>query len=105
MKRRLFLAVVLAVLAVVPAAFVGWAVRGMAEEPGKSAAAHSSGVDSALADASKTPEQAAEHFTWFAHFAAMDVAASSKQTQENLGWYPTQRGLIADIDGPSYFKA
>ena len=54
---------------------------------------------------SKTPEEAATHFTWFAHFAAMDVAASSKQTQENLGWYPTQSGLIADIDRPSYFKA
>ena len=53
----------------------------------------------------KTPEDAETHFTWFAHFAAMDVAAKSKQTQENLGWHPTQRGLIADIDGPSYFKA
>jgi nucleoside-diphosphate-sugar epimerase len=54
---------------------------------------------------SKTPEEAATHFTWFAHFAAMDVTASSKQTQENLGWHPTQPGLIADIDRPSYFKA
>ena len=49
--------------------------------------------------------EAASHFTWFAHFAAMDVQASSKQTQEVLGWRPTQPGLIADIDRPSYFKS
>jgi len=54
---------------------------------------------------SKTSEEAAAHFTWFAHFAALDVPASSKQTQEKLGWRPTQPGLIADIDRPSYFKS
>jgi hypothetical protein len=53
---------------------------------------------------SKTPEEAAHHFTWFAHFAAIDVPASSKQTQQNLGWHPTQPGLIADIDRPAYFE-
>jgi len=53
----------------------------------------------------KTRDEAASHFTWFAHFAAMDVQASSKQTQEVLGWRPTQPGLIADIDRPSYFKS
>jgi nucleoside-diphosphate-sugar epimerase len=54
--------------------------------------------------AGKSSDEAASHFAWFAHFAAMDVQASSKQTQEVLGWRPTQPGLIADIDRPSYFK-
>ncbi len=53
----------------------------------------------------KEPYEAASHFTWFAHFAAMDVQASSKRTQEALGWRPIQPGLIADIDRPSYFKS
>jgi len=54
---------------------------------------------------SKNSEAAAHHFAWFAHFAAMDVPASSKQTQQNLGWRPTQPGLIADLDRPTYFEA
>ena len=53
---------------------------------------------------SKTAEEAAAHFTWFVHFAAIDVLASSKQTQEKLGWRPIQPGLIADIDRETYFK-
>jgi hypothetical protein len=52
---------------------------------------------------SKTSEGATEHFGWFAHFAALNVRASSKQTQEKLKWRITQPGLIADIDRPSYF--
>jgi nucleoside-diphosphate-sugar epimerase len=52
----------------------------------------------------KSSEEAATHFAWFAHLAALDVPASSKQTQEKLGWHPTQPGLIADIDSPAYFK-
>jgi nucleoside-diphosphate-sugar epimerase len=54
---------------------------------------------------SKTPEEAAHHFAWFAHFVAMDVPASSKQTQQTVGWRPTQPGLIADLDRPAYFAA
>ena len=54
---------------------------------------------------SKTPEEAAAHFTWFAHFAALNVVASSKQTQATLRWRPTQPGLIADLDRPAYFTA
>jgi nucleoside-diphosphate-sugar epimerase len=53
---------------------------------------------------SKSAEEAAEHFGWFAHFASMDIIASSKQTQEQLGWHPAQPGLIADIDRDSYFS-
>jgi nucleoside-diphosphate-sugar epimerase len=54
--------------------------------------------------ASKSPEEAAAHFTWFAHFASMNIKASSKQTQEKLGWHWNQPDLIADLDQPSYFK-
>jgi nucleoside-diphosphate-sugar epimerase len=53
---------------------------------------------------SKSPEEAAAHFTWFAHFASMNIKASSKQTQEKLGWHWNQPKLIADLDQPSYFK-
>jgi len=51
------------------------------------------------------PEDASSHFGWFAHFAAMDVLASSKRTQEALGWRPTQPGLIEDIAQPAYYAA
>jgi nucleoside-diphosphate-sugar epimerase len=53
---------------------------------------------------SKTAEEAAEHFGWFAHFAALDSMASSRLTRERLGWEPVQPGLIADLDRPSYFE-
>jgi nucleoside-diphosphate-sugar epimerase len=54
---------------------------------------------------SKTPDEAAQHFGWFAMFAGLDCPASSKLTQEQLEWRPTQRGLIADLDNGSYFQA
>lgn len=54
--------------------------------------------------ASVAPEEAANHFAWFAHFAAMDVPASSQKTRELLGWRPKQYGLIADLNRESYFK-
>jgi nucleoside-diphosphate-sugar epimerase len=55
---------------------------------------------------SKSPEEAAKHFDWFAHFAGLDCPASSKLTQERLGWRPTQPGLIADLDRSTrYFAA
>src|SRR5580658_10084935 len=52
---------------------------------------------------SKSPEEAAGHFGWISHFAAIDCPASSAKTQEQLGWRPTHAALIADIDRPSYF--
>jgi nucleoside-diphosphate-sugar epimerase len=52
---------------------------------------------------SKTPEEAAEHFGWFSHFAALDSPASSTKTREQLGWRPTRVGLIADLERGSYF--
>jgi nucleoside-diphosphate-sugar epimerase len=52
----------------------------------------------------KSPEEAANHFGWFAHFAAIDCPASSRRTRELLGWQPKQPGLIADLDRPRYFE-
>ena len=52
----------------------------------------------------KSLEEAAAHFGWFAHFAAIDCPASSQRTRELLGWEPTRPGLIADLDRPQYFE-
>jgi nucleoside-diphosphate-sugar epimerase len=54
---------------------------------------------------SKTPEEASEHFGWFARFAGMDIPSSSARTRSALGWKPEQPGLIADLDQPHYFHA
>jgi nucleoside-diphosphate-sugar epimerase len=54
---------------------------------------------------SKAPEEANNHFGWFAHFAAIDNLASSERTRELLGWQPNQPGLIPDLDRARYFKA
>ncbi len=53
----------------------------------------------------KTPEEAAAHFGWFTGFAAMDGPSSSARTRALLGWEPTQPGLLADVDQPSYFAS
>jgi hypothetical protein len=54
---------------------------------------------------SKSPKEAAAHFGWFAHFAAMDNRASSARTRALTGWQPARPGLIADIDRPRYFES
>ena len=54
---------------------------------------------------SKSPDEAAGHFGWFALFAGMDAPASSERTRALLRWEPKQPGLIADLDHPSYFEA
>jgi nucleoside-diphosphate-sugar epimerase len=54
--------------------------------------------------ASKTREEAAGHFGWLAAFAGIDCPASSKLTQERLGWRPVQKGLIQDLEQGTYFK-
>jgi len=53
---------------------------------------------------SKSPEQAADRFSWLAHFVGMDSPASSKLTEEKLGWQPKQPGLIADLERGTYFE-
>jgi nucleoside-diphosphate-sugar epimerase len=54
---------------------------------------------------SKSPEEAADHFGWMALFVGIDGPASSAQTQQRLGWRPTQPGLIPDLDQGHYFAA
>jgi nucleoside-diphosphate-sugar epimerase len=53
---------------------------------------------------SKAPEEAVDHFGWFAMFAGMDARTSATRTQAELGWSPTQPGLIADMEN-HYFAA
>jgi nucleoside-diphosphate-sugar epimerase len=53
----------------------------------------------------KPPEAAADHFGWFAMFAAMNIPASSQRTQALLGWEPTEPGLLSDMEHASYFEA
>jgi nucleoside-diphosphate-sugar epimerase len=49
-----------------------------------------------------TPEQAGEHFGWFAHFATLDMPASSEWTRKRLGWEPIGPGLIEDLSNMKY---
>ncbi|MBD1384284.1 SDR family oxidoreductase [Mucilaginibacter rigui] len=53
---------------------------------------------------SKSPQEAAKHFGWIAHFAGFDNPSSSALTRQWLGWQPTQPGLIADLDRSQYFE-
>jgi nucleoside-diphosphate-sugar epimerase len=53
---------------------------------------------------SKSTEEAGNHFAWLAHFVAIDCPASCQQTQKQLGWRPTQPGLIVDLDAAHYFE-
>jgi nucleoside-diphosphate-sugar epimerase len=43
------------------------------------------------------------HFEWLSPFIASDGAATSLKTQEQLGWKPTQIGLLQDIQ-ENYLK-
>jgi nucleoside-diphosphate-sugar epimerase len=43
-----------------------------------------------------------EHFGWIGTFFAMDLAATSTGTRELLGWTPTGRTLIEDLDAGAY---
>ena len=54
---------------------------------------------------SKSPKEAMEHFGWLGIFAGSDLPASSTQTQQQLGWHPTERGLIPDLEHMNYFEA
>jgi len=53
---------------------------------------------------SKSAEEAAAHFGFLGVFVSRDLIGSSVQTQRRLGWRPTGRGLIADLDGANYFE-
>jgi nucleoside-diphosphate-sugar epimerase len=48
-------------------------------------------------------DEATGQFGWLGPFFALDVAASSMLTQRQLGWQPTQLGLLADLEQGHYF--
>jgi len=53
---------------------------------------------------SKTLEGAADYFGWMVRFVGLYMPASSSiRTQQRLGWHPTQRGLMADLEQGYYF--
>jgi nucleoside-diphosphate-sugar epimerase len=51
------------------------------------------------------PEDAQAHFGWIGGIFALDISASSKLTQELLGWNPTGPTLVEDLDAGAYFRA
>ncbi len=51
---------------------------------------------------SLAPEEAADHFGWLAHFAGLDMPASSEWTRKTSGWEPTGPGLIEDLTNMKY---
>ena len=53
---------------------------------------------------SKSAEEAAAHFGFLGMFVSRYLIGSSVQTQRRLGWRPTGRGLIADLDGANYLE-
>jgi len=61
------------------------------------------GEGSNLPVVSKTSDEIAAHFTWFAHFAAMDCQSSAEKTKAALGWEPKELGLIDDMKA-NYFN-
>lgn len=46
---------------------------------------------------SKSGDDIAAHFGWFAHFASINCPASGDKTRQALGWEPREPGLIDDI--------
>jgi nucleoside-diphosphate-sugar epimerase len=49
-----------------------------------------------------TPEEAPEYFGWLANLAAIDLAASSALTRQQLGWNPTGPDLLTDLRNMDY---
>ncbi len=49
-----------------------------------------------------TPDQAAEHFGWLAHYATLDMPSSNEWTRKTLRWEPTGPGLIEDLANMKY---
>ncbi len=72
----------------------GVALREIAETLGKGLNISTVSID---------PEKAGEHFGWFAHFAGLDMPASSEWTRKTLGWEPTGPGLIENLTNMNYF--
>ena len=53
---------------------------------------------------SKPAEEAADHFGWIGAFLSVDCPASSKLTQQQLGWHPGHPSLLADLKQGHYFE-
>ncbi|MFG2458281.1 SDR family oxidoreductase [Streptomyces sp. NPDC048523] len=53
---------------------------------------------------SVAPEEAADHFGWLGHFAAVDMRASGALTRKLLGWRPEHPALIPDLKSGHYFR-
>jgi nucleoside-diphosphate-sugar epimerase len=51
------------------------------------------------------PEEASEYFGWIAALAAIDLAASSTLTRQQLGWNPTGPDLLSDLRNMDYSVA
>jgi nucleoside-diphosphate-sugar epimerase len=49
-------------------------------------------------------EEAGDHFGFIGYIFSLDCPASSRLTQQRLGWRPVQPGLLADLDQDYYFK-
>jgi nucleoside-diphosphate-sugar epimerase len=54
---------------------------------------------------SKSPKEAAKHFSWLAPFLAADNPVSSELTRERLRWHPTQAELLSDLGEAEVFQA
>jgi nucleoside-diphosphate-sugar epimerase len=52
---------------------------------------------------SKSAEEVVSAVGFVGRVLAMDAWSSSRLTQERLGWRPTERGLIADLERGTYF--
>ncbi len=53
---------------------------------------------------SKSPDEAAKHFSWLGTLLPVDNPTSSALTREWLGWHPSGPALLPDLDGAWYFK-
>ena len=47
--------------------------------------------------------EAAESIGWLAHVTSMDTPTSGEKTQKELGWEPSQIGLLADMEANYFF--
>jgi nucleoside-diphosphate-sugar epimerase len=77
------------------AAEEGVALRDIAEAIGR-------GLNLPVVSVSR--DEAINHFGWFTTFTVLDCPASSAKTRAQLGWHPTQVGLISDINQGRYFS-
>jgi nucleoside-diphosphate-sugar epimerase len=55
------------------------------------------GARLAIPVVSLSADRAAEHFGWYAPFAAMDLVGSSRKTREELAWNPAGPMMLTDL--------